>query len=149
MDSNKLYASKSKNIDIKINKSDKIMEGVGNFTNGLYNNQVYQTNICENYFFPPIKNGFQPSNIVKKSGVMMKHVKKITNTPKLKKTINTIPNNKFNNIETLFINANNNKILLVPLIKVSKMNVTIRKNKTKTDMITFFHGAMFLPASLT
>lgn len=44
MDSNNLYATKSKNISIKVDERNKIMQGVRNNTDGLYNITIHKKN---------------------------------------------------------------------------------------------------------
>ena len=63
------------------------------------------------------------------------------NNNTLQRIVNTLKMTKFNNIINPIITKNLKTI--VPIAITEKLNVIIRKTKTKKDLIDFLHGSMF------
>ena len=72
----------------------------------------------------------------------------ISFTPKMKRTVNNMPNKKFANVISSFI-ANNTKSYVPVAVTTPKLNVILRKDKTKEELVKFLHGAVCSPTSPT
>ena len=88
------------------------------------------------------------ASLAKKKEEKKKTPKQISFTPTRKITVNNMTIMKFNNIVQPFINNNSTPFLPVKLVN-EKLNVIIRKGKTKADLVSFLHGALCSPTSLT
>ena len=146
MNSSKLYATKTKNISIKVDENNKIMHGNRNCIDGLYDIEVHPK-IKENYILPKLNSIISQQAMQQPTYLTSK--KKIHFTPKSKKSVQNMTIKKFNNIILPIIEDNAKSLLPVPLIKTSKLNVIIRKNKTKKDLVKFLHAAAWSPVTDT
>ena len=150
MDADKLYATKSKNICIDVRDSNKLMRGLRNPLDGLYDIPIQPTTIQHNYALPPVKNAVQNINLITSSkSIPNKNKKVLFQTKKIKKTVSNMPINKFNNIILPIIAENNKTLCPVSINPSSKLNVILQKNETKKDLVTFLHGAMWSPVPST
>ena len=122
------------------------MKGKRNQRDGLYDIPLTKNFISENDVEPAPKGVTLSSKInsIQSISNMKTH---ISNTPYLQRAVNTLKMTKFNNIINPIINKNLKTI--IPIAITEKLNVILRKTKTKKDFVDFLHGAMFSPVPST
>lgn len=90
MNSNNLYATKTKHVRIQVKEHDKIMRGVRNHSDGLYDIPIFKEKIDENYVLPHNKYILPTTKKEKSSTIVPIIHKPIRNTPKTKQTVANI-----------------------------------------------------------
>ena len=141
-----IYATTSKDIKIKVEEHNKVMRGVRNTADGLYDIIL---KIDENYVLHKIKNLLLKAKNVKISPTIFS--KPVSNTSKENKTIANILMKKFNNIILPIIKKNQNHTyqfcsrLLQNLMSSSK-RTRPKRNLSLSYMIPC--SPLFLPRGL-
>ena len=145
-ESQKFVCKKTKNIEINVDKKNIIMTGIHNPRDGLYEIPVTKNYIQENNFVLPPITSIPSLSILKlsKDKMIKKVEKKVTFTPKLKRTVDNLNIKKFSRIIDPVI-VKNTKNFIPVAITNNKINVILRKDKTKHDLVSFLHRAMCLP----
>ena len=124
------------------------MTGTRNHRDGLYDIPLEKTSIQQNNFImPPLHPIYKISN-VRNEEFTKNQCNQISFTPKLKQTINNMNLKNFNNILQPVI-SNNTKDYVPVDLGSGKINVILRKDKTKDDLVSFLHGAVCFPTSPT
>lgn len=100
LNSDSLYAAKTKDIAINVDKKRKMMKWTQNYTDGLYDIPVYQERINNNFVLPTLKNANMHKIYQQKKINIISMYKKSFLKPKTKQTVNTMNMTKFNNIIT-------------------------------------------------
>ena len=157
MDSKKLYAAKTNNIVIDVDENNKIMTGIRNPQDGLYDIPISTHHnidgINENYVLPVLKNVFTTKDVSRSPKIIKNNATK-SNFKKLNSqlddsSINNMSTSVFNGIVDPCITKNLQNFVPVSFASSPKINVMLRKNKTKKDLVTFLHGAVFAPVAST
>ena len=147
MNNTKLYAVKSNNIKIDIDENNIVMKGHRNHRDGLYDIPLETQTIQQNNFVMPKLHPIYKFNVEKPTFETLK-TNHISFTPKMKQTVNNMTTRKFTNIISPFL-YNNTKNYVPVAVTTPKLNVILRKDKTKEELVKFLHGAVCSPTSPT
>ena len=148
LDNKKLYATKSKNIKIDLDPKNIILKGFRNPLDGLYDIPIEKTTLSENNYVMPRLHAIY--NIEQTTTTLpTKFVKKPQQQKKRcsfqLQSVNNMSSKKFNNIISPIILSTTKKFTQVKT--TGKMNVILRKDTTKRDLVTFLHGAVCSPVT--
>ena len=162
MDSKQLFAIKTKDLKIDMDTNNILMQGYRNPTDGLYDIPITNATINsapiqtdhyfiqpDNFVFPEVKGYTVQQHKKIKFPQCLSNNKKIFQTKETKNNVNIMTLRKFNNILTQILNNTRSLYQPVNINASGKLNVIIRKNETKHDLITFLYGAMCSPVPST